>query len=188
MSRRSFPRWAKVRASWSAAPRLACQAPVNWCPLVRQAFPLTSLLDRSLRSVRRTPTSTSIRSTFRANFAADIPEATTRLMAVTQRPLALLAFSEPSAAAAWKTIPSWSLVAMQDHAIGWANTSFMAERTVTKGKGHVTEISAAHAAMVSHPEAVAALIREVDGSSGKFRRQTRDAGCPRSGRFMIPPH
>ena len=89
--------------------------------------------------------------TFRANFAADVPEAKTRLMAVTQRPLSLQAFTEPSAAAAWKNIPSWSLVAMQDNAIGWANTSFMAERTVTEGKGHVTKINASHAVMVSHP-------------------------------------
>ncbi len=39
-------------------------------------------------------------------FAADVPQATRRLMVATQRPLTLLAFTEGSAAAAWKTIPA----------------------------------------------------------------------------------
>jgi len=95
-------------------------------------------------------------------FAADVAREQTRLMATTQRPLTLQAFTEPSAAAAWKTIPSWALVATQDNAIGTGNTRFMAQRTVTEGKGHVTEISASHAVLVSHPDAVADLIRVAD--------------------------
>ena len=92
-------------------------------------------------------------------FAADVAREQTRLMATTQRPLTLQAFTEPSAAAAWKTMPSWALVATQDNAIGTGNTRFMAQRTVTEGKGHVTEISASHAVLVSHPDAVEDLIR-----------------------------
>lgn len=92
-------------------------------------------------------------------FAADVAREQTRLMATTQRPLTLQAFTESSAAAAWKTIPSWTLVATQDNAIGTGNTRFMAQRTVTEGKGHVTEISASHAVLVSHPDAVEDLIR-----------------------------
>jgi len=96
---------------------------------------------------------------FRDIFAADVAREQTRLMATTQRPLTLQAFTEASAAAAWKTIPSWALVATQDNAIGTGNTRFMAQRTVTEGKGHVTEISSSHAVLVSHPDAVEDLIR-----------------------------
>jgi pimeloyl-ACP methyl ester carboxylesterase len=95
-------------------------------------------------------------------FAADLPQQQVRLMAVTQRPLTLQAFTEPSGAVAWKTIPSWALVATQDNAIGTGNTRFMAQRTVTEGKGHVTEISASHAVLVSQPDAVADLIRSAE--------------------------
>src|ERR1700737_924850 len=51
-------------------------------------------------------------------FAADVPPATQRLMVATQRPFALQAFIDTSAAATWKTIPSWSLVATRDNALG----------------------------------------------------------------------
>jgi pimeloyl-ACP methyl ester carboxylesterase len=96
--------------------------------------------------------------------AADLPQRKTRLIAVTQRPLTLQAFTEASLAAAWKTVPSWSLVAMQDNAIDTANTQFMAQRTVTEGKGHVAEVSASHAVLVSHPDAVADLVHSADRS------------------------
>ena len=47
---------------------------------------------------------------FRALFAADLPERQTRVLAVTQKPLAATAFGETLAQAAWRTIPSWFLV------------------------------------------------------------------------------
>jgi pimeloyl-ACP methyl ester carboxylesterase len=97
-------------------------------------------------------------------FAADVPAARRRLMIATQRPITLQAFTEPSAAATWKTIPSWSLVATQDNAIGTASSAFMAQRTVSEGKGHVTQISASHVVMVSNPDAVADLVRSADRS------------------------
>lgn len=44
-------------------------------------------------------------------FAADVPAAVTKVLAATQRPLAASAFTETASAAAWKTKPSWALVA-----------------------------------------------------------------------------
>jgi hypothetical protein len=85
-------------------------------------------------------------------------------MVATQRPFALQAFIDPSAAATWKTIPSWSLVATRDNALGTANSAFMAQRTVTEGKGHVTEVNASHAVLVSHPEVVEDLIKSATRS------------------------
>ena len=86
-------------------------------------------------------------------------------MIASQRPLSFGAFTEPSAAVAWKTIPSWSLVATQDNAIGTGNTRFMAQRTVNEGKSHVSEITASHVVLISHPDAVEDLIRKADHST-----------------------
>ncbi len=87
-------------------------------------------------------------------FAADLPESTTRIMAATQRPVATTAFSEPAKAAAWKHIPSWFLVAEQDKTINPDQERFEARRAGS----HTVEINSSHVAMISHPDAVTALI------------------------------
>ncbi len=97
-------------------------------------------------------------------FAADVPPATQRLMAATQRPFTLRAFTDTSAAATWKTIPSWSLVATRDNALGTANSAFMAQRTISEGNGHVTEVKASHAVLVSHPDVVEDLVNSATRS------------------------
>ena len=91
---------------------------------------------------------------FRAQFAADVKAGTAADMAATQRPLNAAAFGEPATVAAWKTVPSWYLVAKQDKAIAPDLERFMAKRA----KAHTTEINSSHAAMVSHPGAVADVI------------------------------
>ncbi|MEU8192886.1 alpha/beta hydrolase [Microbispora amethystogenes] len=92
---------------------------------------------------------------FRAVFAADLPESTTRLMAATQRPVSVGALSGPSGAPAWRSIHSWYLVAGSDKAIPPAAQRFMAKRA----KSAVLELpGASHAVMVSQPTATAAFI------------------------------
>lgn len=54
---------------------------------------------------------------FPAVFVADVPADVTKVLAVAQRPLAAAAFEETASAAAWKTKPSWALVAGADTAI-----------------------------------------------------------------------
>lgn len=93
---------------------------------------------------------------FHTIFAADLSAEETALMAAGQRPLALAAFTDASGPAAWKTIPTWALVATQDNTIGTANTRFMAQRAAPS---QTTEIDASHAVMLSHPEAVVDIIR-----------------------------
>jgi pimeloyl-ACP methyl ester carboxylesterase len=92
---------------------------------------------------------------FRQVFAADVPAGKARLMAAGQRPVALAAFAEPSSTPAWKTIPSWFLVAGADHAIPPA-----AERAMALRAGSHTEVirGASHAVLVSHPDATAHII------------------------------
>ncbi|MFG2369430.1 alpha/beta fold hydrolase [Streptomyces mirabilis] len=88
-------------------------------------------------------------------FAADLPESTARVMAVTQRPAATTAFSETAKVAAWKHIPSWFLVAKQDKTINPDQERFEAKRAGS----HTVEINSSHVAMISHPDAVTALLQ-----------------------------
>ncbi len=65
---------------------------------------------------------------FHEAFAADLPETQTAVMAVTQRPSAEAAFGEPTGEPAWKTLPSWAVMATGDKAAGSDVVRSMAER------------------------------------------------------------
>ena len=90
-------------------------------------------------------------------FAADVPPHVASLMAVTQRPILGGALEEKATRAAWKSIPSWTMVTRQDLAIPAASQRFMAERAGSS----TVEIDASHAVTVSQPNAVADLIAEL---------------------------
>jgi pimeloyl-ACP methyl ester carboxylesterase len=95
---------------------------------------------------------------FRAQFAADVPEAEAKRMAATQRPVTEAALNEASGAPAWKTVPSWFIFGALDKNIPAAAQSFMAQRA---GAKKVVEVKgASHVVMISQPEAVAKLIAE----------------------------
>jgi pimeloyl-ACP methyl ester carboxylesterase len=87
-------------------------------------------------------------------FAADLPTKQTKVMAAAQRPAALSALAEPSETPAWRTTPSWYLVARQDHAIPPQAERAMAARA----HAYTVEIDSSHVAMTSHPTAVTDLI------------------------------
>ena len=93
---------------------------------------------------------------FRALFAADLPERQTRILAVTQEPLAATAFGETLDQAAWRTIPSWFLVAREDQAINPDLERFMARRMGAR----TSEIRSSHVPFASHPNKVTELIEE----------------------------
>ncbi|MGW2457999.1 alpha/beta fold hydrolase [Streptomyces sp. NPDC001356] len=93
---------------------------------------------------------------FRHQFAADVPRNETDLMAVTQRPITNAALAEGAAEPAWKTIPSWVLVATQDLNIPPKAQEFMAERA----GAHTTEVRASHAVSVSQPGKVTDVIED----------------------------
>jgi pimeloyl-ACP methyl ester carboxylesterase len=93
-----------------------------------------------------------------AAFAADIPAAAFRVLQATQRPFDADSFTYPTTAAAWKTIPSWGLVAGQDKAIPPACERWMYGRANARKVVEVPHSS--HVAMISHPKIVADLIGE----------------------------
>ena len=100
---------------------------------------------------------------FRAVFAADVPAATADLMAAEQRPVALAALQGAGGVPAWKTLPSWYLVAGADQAIPAATEKFMAERA---GAHTVVIPDASHAVMVSHPDKTEDLIVKAAKATG----------------------
>jgi pimeloyl-ACP methyl ester carboxylesterase len=92
---------------------------------------------------------------FHEVFCADLPAATALAMAAAQRPSTVASGIEPSGEPAWKTIPSWYMVAKQDRVIPPDAERFMAKRA----GAHTVEIDSSHVAMISHPDEVTDLIR-----------------------------
>ncbi len=87
-------------------------------------------------------------------FAQDLPQTTTDLMFATQRPFTQEAFGAPSGTPAWKSIPSWYLVASEDHAIPPATQRFMAERAGAQ----TSEVKSSHVPHISQPDAIIRII------------------------------
>ncbi|MBU9810049.1 alpha/beta hydrolase [Rahnella sp. SL6] len=93
---------------------------------------------------------------FHADFAADLPVKETNLLAQSQVMTAVAAFAAPAGVPAWKTKPSWAVVATQDRAINPELERFMAKRAHST----VTELKGNHAIYASQPEKIATLIEK----------------------------
>ena len=89
-----------------------------------------------------------------SSFAPDLPEADRWTIAASQRPASLVANVTPSGAPAWKTLPSWAVIGTDDRVIPVDVLRRMAERAGST----VSELSASHVSMVSHPDAAADAI------------------------------
>jgi pimeloyl-ACP methyl ester carboxylesterase len=95
------------------------------------------------------------RDLFPAYFAADLPAAQARFGAQSQILTAASVFSTPMTVAAWKTRPSWAIVAGADKIINPDLERFYYKRA----NSHVTVLQgASHAVYQSRPEEVAAVI------------------------------
>jgi pimeloyl-ACP methyl ester carboxylesterase len=93
---------------------------------------------------------------FQAAFAGDVPKRQADQMWAEQRPFSEEAFASPSGEPAWKTIPSWYLVATQDLAIPPVTQRFMANRA----KATIAQERASHVPMISKPASTTNLILE----------------------------
>lgn len=105
---------------------------------------------------------------FRDAIAADLPAEQTAVLAATQRPAAELAFSEPCGPPAWKSLPSWAVVATEDKAAGTDLVRSQAERAGAT----ITEIEGPHLIMISQPEAVADVILTAAATVGQLAATT----------------
>jgi pimeloyl-ACP methyl ester carboxylesterase len=93
---------------------------------------------------------------FAADFAADLPKDQARFMAISQVPISTEAFTHKVTNPAWKTKPTWYMVATEDRSINPEQERMMAKRA------HATtvEVKASHVAYMSHPKESAKLIEE----------------------------
>lgn len=102
-------------------------------------------------------------------FAADVPPAQAKVMFAVQQALSASTLGDVMGVPAWKSLPSWYMVATNDQAIPPD-----AERLFAKRMGATTvEVSSSHVAMVSHPEDVIKLTEsaaEMHTASGKLAK------------------
>jgi pimeloyl-ACP methyl ester carboxylesterase len=106
---------------------------------------------------------------FVSHFAADVDPVWAKVMYAVQQPLATSALGEVMGVPAWKTLPSWYLVAADDQALAPD-----AERMFASRMGAATvEIPSSHVAMVSHPGEVAQLIKTAAEATNGSPKTTR---------------
>ncbi len=98
---------------------------------------------------------------FAADFAADIPPAEAHFMAISQVPISTDAFTHKVTSPAWKSKPTWYMVASSDRSINPEQERMMAKRANAK----TVEVNASHVAYMSHPKEAARLIEEAATSA-----------------------
>ncbi len=100
-------------------------------------------------------------SHFAADFAADVPPAVSHFMAISQVPISTDAFTHKVTNPAWKTKPTWYMVASEDRSINPIQERMMAKRA----NATTVEVKASHVAYMSHPRETARLIEEAATSA-----------------------
>jgi pimeloyl-ACP methyl ester carboxylesterase len=90
-----------------------------------------------------------------ACFAGDLPEAEQKLVYATQGVPAADLFNQKVEGTAWKTKPTWYIVASKDHTVNPELQRFSAKRMGAK----TVELDSSHVPMLSQPDAVLDVIR-----------------------------
>jgi pimeloyl-ACP methyl ester carboxylesterase len=107
-----------------------------------------------------------------AHFASDVDPVKARVMHAVQQGLSMSTFEDAMGVPAWKSLPSWFLVATEDQAIPPD-----AERMFAQRMGATTvEVPSSHVAMVSHPDEVVRLIRAAAQAGQSGSSSERRAG------------
>jgi pimeloyl-ACP methyl ester carboxylesterase len=101
------------------------------------------------------------RAKFADSFAADVPAELAAFMADSQVPWGVEALNGAVSEPAWRSKPSWYLVATDDRMIPPPAQRFMSERAGAT----VTEASGSHSIYVSQPRATAELIKQAARSA-----------------------
>jgi pimeloyl-ACP methyl ester carboxylesterase len=96
------------------------------------------------------------------DFAQDLTDAEKKLVTATQGPLAASAFTATVTTAAWKSKPSWFVIASDDRAIPPALEKAEAETM----KATSITLPSSHVAMLSHPKEVSELIEQAANRPG----------------------
>ena len=109
------------------------------------------------------------RNGFAQAFVGDADPTEAAVMASAQKPLSVSAFTAKSGPPAWKQIPSWFLISLNDQMIPAPAQEMMAQRM----NATVSRIPASHASMVAHSQEVAEVIKQAAISLGSERPSSR---------------
>ena len=93
---------------------------------------------------------------FAADFAPDVAPEVSHFMAVSQVPISTNSFTHKVTSPAWKTKPTWYMVATADRSINPLQQRMMAKRAHAK----TIEVNASHVVYMSHPKETAKFIEE----------------------------
>jgi pimeloyl-ACP methyl ester carboxylesterase len=104
-------------------------------------------------------------------FAADVDPAAARVSHAAQQPVSMSVFGDVMGTPAWRSLPSWYLVATDDQAIAPDEERMFAQRMGAE----TVEVASSHVPMVSHPDAVVALI---EAAARATVGQSADSGTP----------
>lgn len=96
------------------------------------------------------------RENFKVGFAHDVSDADVAFMRDAQVPINMASFGTKLKNAAWKSKPSWAVIATEDKAFDQAMLIHMAERI----KAKVTKVSASHALFMTQPPVISDTIDE----------------------------
>ncbi|MET0286320.1 MAG: alpha/beta hydrolase, partial [Polyangiales bacterium] len=100
---------------------------------------------------------------FKAGFAHDVSDADAAFMRDSQVPINMAVFATKLEHAAWRTKPSWAVLATDDRAFDQAMLVHMAERIGAK----ITRVAASHAVFMTQPKVVADTIDRAAKEAGK---------------------
>jgi pimeloyl-ACP methyl ester carboxylesterase len=100
------------------------------------------------------------------HFAGDVEPTRARVLYAVQQALASSAFTDVMGVPAWKSLPSWYLVAQNDEAIPPDAERLFASRM----SATTVEVPSSHVAMVSHPAEVAELVEKAAEAVGAVAR------------------
>lgn len=100
---------------------------------------------------------------FKAGFAHDVSDADVAFMRDSQVPINMSVFGTVLKNAAWRSKPSWAVIATEDKAFDQAMLLHMANRINAK----ITKVSASHALFMTQPKVIADTIDEAAQSVSK---------------------
>lgn len=122
---------------------------------------------------------------FKSGFAHDVSDADVAFMSSSQVPINMSAFGTKLENAAWRTKPSWAVIATEDKAFDQAMLIHMAERI----KAKITKVSASHALFMTQPAVIADTIdkaaKTVSAKSNDRRRAIGTVDDPPDGADKI---
>ena len=103
---------------------------------------------------------------FKAGFAADASDADAAFMRDSQVPIAMAAFETRLTQAAWRSKPSWAVIATDDKAFDQSMLHAMAKRI----GANVTKVAASHAVFMTQPKVVSDVIDDAARSTRTVAR------------------